>query len=96
MQAASRVAGMARLPRELSSLLRVRMKGASHSVPAARRHYTGTVLEREAERAEFSSGLLAKVGGKRLSGAGFEVRAQAFLLLVHTIRPMPHHQRIEL
>lgn len=73
MQAASRLAGMARLPRELSSLLRVGRKGASNSVPAARRHYTGTVLERETERAEFASGLLSKVGGKRLSGAGFEV-----------------------
>ena len=88
MQAASRLAGMARLPRELSSLLRVGRKGASNSVPAARRHYTGTVLERETERAEFASGLLSKVGGKRLSGAGFEVRAQALLTPFPYIRPI--------
>jgi hypothetical protein len=43
------------------------------AVSVARRHYTRTVIEREAERAEFASGLLAKVGGKRLAGSGFEV-----------------------
>ena len=50
---------------------------AANSLPAVRRHYTGTVIERESERAEFASGLLAKVGGKRLSGAGFEVRSRS-------------------
>ena len=31
------------------------------------------IVQTEAERAEFASGLLAKVGGKRLAGSGFEV-----------------------
>ncbi len=45
------------------------------TLPATqRRQYTGTVLERESERAELASGLLAKVGGQRLLGASFEVR----------------------
>jgi len=43
------------------------------ALPGTQRQYTGTVLEREAERAELASGLLAKVGGHRLAGAGFEV-----------------------
>jgi hypothetical protein len=56
------------------------LRSARHAgLPAAkRRHYTGAVLDRETERAEFASGLLAKVGGKRLPGAGFEV---GFLLV---------------
>jgi hypothetical protein len=44
------------------------------TLPATQRQYTGTVLERESERAELASGLLAKVGGQRLPGASFEVR----------------------
>ena len=42
-------------------------------LPATQRQYS-TVLERESERAELASGLLAKVGGQRLPGASFEVR----------------------
>lgn len=41
---------------------------------AAIRRYTRASAEREAERAEFASGLLSKVGVARLPGAGFEVR----------------------
>jgi len=69
MQSASRAAGM---PRELGNMLRAGRR-ALNVQTGARRQYTGTVLEREHERAEFASGLLSKVGGKRLSGAGFEV-----------------------
>lgn len=57
---------------------------------ATRRHYTGAVLERETDRAEFASGLLAKVGGKRLPGAGFEVG----FLLVSLLKILPEgHMR---
>lgn len=71
MQAATRVAGIARNVRELGNMMRVGRRSV-YDLPA-QRHYTSTVLEREAERAESASGLLAQVGGKRLAGAGFEV-----------------------
>ena len=64
---------MSRVPR-VGGLMLPACGRAAGVAAAAIRRYTRASAEREAERAEFASGLLSKVGGARLPGAGFEVR----------------------